>query len=1163
MALADSTKVDFLWKKLGFGVTKTAPNANKQAFNESIPSPLLMRGDKVWQSSGSIPAVKPAATSSIVQIYQDAAGGSATIETTEDLSAPDNRTWKTNITDWIPTEFGSTYLVKVYVDDAGEAAPQSTGTQLFQAGSGNDDEWFFDYSSGVLNFNGTNIPSVIGTGVTGKSVYIVGARYVGPFGVGGGTGIGNLTVTDTTFTTDNAGSNIGFTTTGQGTIEINNTTAIKVSVGTTAQRPTTPTTGDLRFNSTTGFAEVYDGSAWTSFGNDFGTITTQTLNGDNSTVAFTLDQAASTAGIIVSINGTMQQPVTAYSVSGTTITFTEAPETGDAIEVRFITQLTTFTSIQNTSGNAIVSTLDTAPTVQITGDLLPAADGTQDLGSASKHWLDAHLGKVIFYDADDSNTVSLAAPATVGSDVEFTLPAADGSAGQSIVTDGSGALSFADNTSVVTVASDTATNAERLIYVGATTTGTLSSVTQDSGLTYNPSTGTITSAEFIGGGAGLTGLSGSAIASGTVAAARVATLNQNTTGSAATLTTTRAIEVSGAVTGTANFDGSAAINIVTTATRDPTITLGGDLSGAVTLTNLASGTLTATVGTLNQSTTGSAATLTTARAIALTGDVTGTADFDGSAGISIAATIAANSVALGTDTTGDYVGTITGGTGIDSTGATSGEGIAHTLSIDSTVATLTGSQTLTNKTLGATTMSGNLDADSNGITNLATPSAATDAANKSYVDGVAQGLDVKASVVNASTANLTLSGEQTIDGVLTSTSRILVKDQSTASQNGIYVTAAGAWARSADMDNWLEVPGAFVFIEQGTTQADTGFVCTANGGGTIGSTAMPWTQFSGQGTFTASTGLTLTGTAFSITDTAVTPASYGSTTAIPTFTVNQQGQLTAAGTTATSALTGLSGTAISSGTVAAARVATLNQNTTGSAATLTTARAIEISGDVTGTADFDGSAAINIAATIAANSVALGTDTTGNYVATGAVSGVGLSGSSSSEGGTFTVTSNATNANTASTIVARDASGNFSAGTITALATSAQYADVAEKFEVNEQADAGTVMVFDKDGLLVICNSYADSMLVGVISTDPAYLLNSDQPHGQPIALAGQVPCKVIGPVKVGDLLTTSNTPGYATVLELNDWKPGITVGKAMENCSIGKHTIKVFVGTF
>ena len=352
MALADSTKVDFLWKKLGFGVTKTAPNANKQAFNESIPSPLLMRGDKVWQSSGSIPAVKPAAASAIVNIYQDAAGGSATVETVEDLSAPDNRTWKTNLTDWIPTEFGSTYLVKVYVDDAGSSDPQTGGTQLFQAGSGDNDEWFFDYSSGVLNFNGTNIPSVIGTGITGKSVYIVGARYIGPFGVGGGTGIGNLTVTDTTFSTNNAGANIGFTTTGQGTIEINNTTALKISVGTTAQRPTTPTTGDLRFNSTTTALEVYNGSAFVTVGSN-DTITSQTFAGDNSTVAFTLNAAATTASVIVSINGTVQTPTTAYAVSSTTLTFTEAPSAGDAIEVRSISTLTTITSITNGLGDTI------------------------------------------------------------------------------------------------------------------------------------------------------------------------------------------------------------------------------------------------------------------------------------------------------------------------------------------------------------------------------------------------------------------------------------------------------------------------------------------------------------------------------------------------------------------------------------------------------------------------------------------------------------------------------------------------------------------------------------------------------------------------------------------------------------------------------------------
>lgn len=404
MALADSTKVDFLWKKLGFGVTKTAPPANKEAFNESIPSPLLMRGDKVWQSSGDIPAVKPAATSSIVQIYQDAAGGSPTIETTEDLTAPDNQTWKTNITDWIPTEFGSTYLVKVYVDDAGESNPQSTGTQLFQAGSGNNDEWFFDYSSGVLNFNGTNIPSVIGTGVTGKSVYIVGARYVGPFGVGGGSTIGNLTVTDTTVSTTNAGNNIVLSTNGQGTVNIDNTTALQISVGTTAQRPTTPSTGDLRFNSTLTTVEVYDGSGWVRVGEDTTTITSQAFAGDNSTVAFTLNATATTASVIVTINGTVQTPTTAYAVSGTTLTFTEAPLSGDAIEVRKITATTTVTSLTNGTGNSIIVDANgVAQFATIQSLQLPIYTVTQANALANKA-----TGQLIYVSNGNSGSPSLA-----------------------------------------------------------------------------------------------------------------------------------------------------------------------------------------------------------------------------------------------------------------------------------------------------------------------------------------------------------------------------------------------------------------------------------------------------------------------------------------------------------------------------------------------------------------------------------------------------------------------------------------------------------------------------------------------------------------------------------------------------------------------------------
>lgn len=177
----------------------------------------------------------------------------------------------------------------------------------------------------------------------------------------------------------------------------------------------------------------------------------------------------------------------------------------------------------------------------------------------------------------------------------------------------------------------------------------------------------------------------------------------------------------------------------------------------------------------------------------------------------------------------------------------------------------------------------------------ADPTQALGAATKQYVDNVAQGLDVKGSVRAATTANITLSAAQTIDGVsLVAGDRVLVKNQTTASANGIYVVAAGAWTRATDMDSWAEVPSAFTFVEQGTTQADTGWVCTSDQGGTLGTTPITWAQFSGAGTYLAGTGLTLTGGTFSITNTAVTAGSYGNNVTIPTFTVNAQGQLTAA-----------------------------------------------------------------------------------------------------------------------------------------------------------------------------------------------------------------------------------------------------------------------------
>ena len=146
------------------------------------------------------------------------------------------------------------------------------------------------------------------------------------------------------------------------------------------------------------------------------------------------------------------------------------------------------------------------------------------------------------------------------------------------------------------------------------------------------------------------------------------------------------------------------------------------------------------------------------------------------------------------------------------------------------------------------------------ITGLAAPTAGTDAANKDYVDGVVQGLDPKASVRAATTANITLSNTQTIDGVVLAVNdRVLVKNQTTVAQNGIYLVASGAWTRAPDADSWNELISAFVFVEDGTANADNGFVCTANAGGTIGVTDVNFVQFSGAGQITAGAGLTKTG----------------------------------------------------------------------------------------------------------------------------------------------------------------------------------------------------------------------------------------------------------------------------------------------------------------
>ena len=147
------------------------------------------------------------------------------------------------------------------------------------------------------------------------------------------------------------------------------------------------------------------------------------------------------------------------------------------------------------------------------------------------------------------------------------------------------------------------------------------------------------------------------------------------------------------------------------------------------------------------------------------------------------------------------------------------------------------------------------------IVTLGPPQVSDDAATKFYVDTVAQGLDAKNSVRAATTSPITLSGTQMIDSVVSVVAgdRVLVKSQAAAKDNGIYIVAAGAWTRAPDMDTWAEVVGSYVFVEDGYTNVSTGWVNTNLPGGTIGTTNMYFTQFSGAGQINPGTGLTKTG----------------------------------------------------------------------------------------------------------------------------------------------------------------------------------------------------------------------------------------------------------------------------------------------------------------
>jgi hypothetical protein len=473
-------------------------------------------------------------------------------------------------------------------------------------------------------------------------------------------------------------------------------------------------------------------------------------------------------------------------------------------------------------------------------------------------------------------------------------------------------------------------------------------------------------------------------------------------------------------------------NLLLSSIAAPGTAVSGDLWNESGVLKFYNGATTKTIAFTDSSITGSAASLTTSRTISLGGDLSGSASFNGTSDITITATIAADSIALGTDTTGDYVATI-GGTANQVTVAGAGtEGRGVTLSLPQDIATSSA------VSFGSVTTSGDVAVNGGDITTTATTATIFNAnATTLSIGNAATTLSI-----GATTGTTTVENSLIVDGDLTVNGTTTTVNSTTITTDDVVITLGGDTAPVADdnKDRGVEFryhngsaakvgffgyddsTGKFTFIpdatnssevfsgtkgtiDVGSVEASTLFVDSieidTTGASSAQVLAYDGTKFAPTTLVAASVFNTFSVSgqsdvvADSATDTLTLVAGTGVTittnATTDTITITNDGVTSLTGTANEIVVSG------SSGAVTLSLPDTINANTTGSAATLTTSRTISLGGDLSGSASFNGSADITITATIAADSVALGTDTTGNFVAgiTGTANQVSVSGSGS------------------------------------------------------------------------------------------------------------------------------------------------------------------------
>ena len=465
---------------------------------------------------------------------------------------------------------------------------------------------------------------------------------------------------------------------------------------------------------------------------------------------------------------------------------------------------------------------------------------------------------------------------------------------------------------------------------------------------------------------------------------------------------------------------------------------------------------------------------------------------------------------------------------------------------------------------------GSVDVWGKVISNVATPLASTDAATKQYVDDIAQGLHVHApslaatpdTLANISSgtvtynngtagvgATLTTTGTYaTIDGVNIATlgTRILVKNEANTAHNGIYTYTSGTvLTRATDFNTPAEMAGGdFTFVQQGTLYNDTGWVMT-DPVTTVGTSPVTWVQFSGAGTYTAGTGLTLNGTQFSISNTTVTAGSYGNGDYVATFTVNAQGQLTAAANTAITAnAANLSGTTLNANIVNSSLTSV---GTLGSLAVSGNATAANIyanSGTIgasllTGTLTTAAQPNITSVGTLTSVSVT-GNANVGNLGSGGLIVAVGnIDGGNLNTGGALSVTGNANVGNlgtarilatgniTTTQLIANIANGTAPLVVNSQTVVANLNADLLDGFNSAVANTANTVAVRNSDGNLS-ANYFIGNgaFLTGI---DTSLIANGNS--NVSVAANGNVTISVAGNAGIATFTGTgANIAGYANI---------------------------------